>query len=266
MFKLLFIFMSLFILIGCGDDEVVIDETLPVTVHFAAEASVGDDGWQSFVTVTINSDGVVTQIELEGVGTLASASRRSISQGTTYEETFGYDFYEQITSLERSLRGVHSEDLVGAILDAYQNDSVDFNTITFAHLAELALASPPVERGQYMDGFYGSSSEINEDGYQYFVNLFVVHGDIIAVHWNAFNALDGAFKYTPSSTTVDTEILEWRNQAIIIEEALIQFQNPMSFSFDVDGFTNDLPGVYIEIESVVSLFTEALAAGPANPE
>ena len=271
MFKLLFILMSLFIFIGCGDDEIVIDETLPVTVHFAAETGVGDDGWQSFVTVTVNSDDVVTHIALGGVGTLASASRRSISQGTEYEETFGYDFYEQVTSLEYALRGVHRDALVDAILAAYEDERVNFNTLTFAYLAELALASPPVTPGPYIDGFYGSSSEINEAGYQYFVNLFVVHGNILAVHWNAFNVLDGIFKYNPSFTTVDTEMpeghnQEWRAQAIIIEEALAEFQDPTRFSFDVDGFTNDLPGVYIEIESVVSLFTEALAAGPISPE
>ena len=266
MFKFLLVLASLFILVGCRDDEVVTDETLPPTVYFAADASLGDDGWQHFVTVIVNADNVVTDIAFDSIGMPATPSRRLISQGTTYVETFGYSFYEQAMMLEQALRGVLRDELVEGILTAYQEGMIDFNPVAFAHLAEIALASPPVARGPYLDGIYSSYGEVNEAGYQYFVNLFIIHGNILAAHWNAINLEDGTFKYTPSSTAADESLLEWRNQAALIEEALIAFQDPMMFSFDVNGFTDEIPGVYIEIESVVALFTAALATGRANPE
>jgi len=267
MFKFILIFMSLFILASCGDDAIVIDETLPVTTHFAIEDSLGDGEWQYFVTITVNSDNIVTDVNLNGVTRLANTSRREVAQLDDYEELFGYNFYQQASSLERSLIGISSDELVDAILDAYNNDIVDFDTTAFASLANLALASAPVERGlHYIDGIYHSINAINDDDFQYFVNLFIINGDIVAAHFNAIND-EGLLKYDQfTDTTVDDEIIAWRYQAQLLEQALIRLQDPMEFTFDDDGLTDDIPGVDIEIESFVSLVIQALSAGPIVTE
>jgi len=255
MLKLILFFSVLPLLVGCNsEEEVIIDESLPVTVHFAIEDSIGDDEWQDFITVTINSENIVTDVVLNSVTPLANNLRRDIAQLAGFEDAFGYNFYEQATSLERSLIGISSNDLADALLDAYDDGTVDFVTKKFADLADRALNTEPVVRGSYIDGAYHSIKTIDEDEddykLQYFVNFFVLNGNIAAVHFNAFYFRD------------DIDVNEWRQQAQILEKALISIQDPKEFTFDDDGFTTDIPGVYIEIKPFVSLVIQALADGP----
>lgn len=266
MFKMMLIFMSLFLITGCRGDDVSIDETLPVMVYFATEVGLGGDEWQSFIIITVNSDNVVTDVELNGVTQLANNSRREVAQLDDYEDLFGYNFYELASSLERSLIGLFRNELADAIRDAFDHEIVDFDTTTFADLASIALASAPVERGGYIDGFYRGIDPQDEEGFQYFVNLFVMNGKIVAVHFNALNN-EGHFIYDPFvATTVDSEIIEWRHQAELLEQALIELQDPMALTFDEDGLPTDIPHVYIEIDSFVALVTQALAKGPLTLE
>ena len=263
MFKLMLIFTSLFILTGCENDEVVIDETLPVTTYFAIADRLDDNEWQDFITITVNSEDVITHVELNGVSQLANRSRREVAQLDDYEDVFGYNFYEQASSLEHSLIGTSRDDLADTIRDAYANERVDFDTTTFANLTLRALSSGalPLESGPYLDGTYRGIDVVNEEGFAYFVNLFVINGDIVAAHFNAIS--DDGLKYDQfADTTVDDEVVAWRHQARLLEQALIRSQDPMAFTFCEAGFTADIPGVDMEIESFVSLVTQALAAGP----
>lgn len=266
MFKFMLIFMFLFIIIGCENNEIMTDEALATTIHFAIDDSFNDDNWKDFITITVNSNNLIVDVELNSVIQLANASRREIAQLNNYEEAFGYNFYEQATKIENSFVGIPSDELAHAILDAYHNDIVDFDTTTFARLANLALASEPVERGMYIDGTYRSIGNVDEDGFQKFVNLFVINGNIIAVHFNGINS-EGFLKYDQFiATTIDHEIIEWRNQAQILEQTLVELQDPMAFTFNEDGLTTEIPYLNVEIESFVSLVTNALAAGPVTLE
>lgn len=266
MFKLLSIIFLLLTITGCGNDNIVIDKTLPTTTHFAISDHVDDNNWQDFITVEINSEDVVTNVEMNSIAQIALATRRDIAQLDDYEEAFGYDFNEQILQLENSLIGLSRNELVDAIENGPFSTIVNFNTMNFAHLAEQALNSEPVEIGSYIDGWYQSISDVNEGGFRYFLNLFIQHGDIIAVHWNAINE-EGVLKFDPLNiTAVDDQAIEWRNQAYFVEQSLIARQDPTLFSFDEDGLSTDIPNVNIEVESFVSLATQALAAGPLAPE
>jgi len=262
MFKLIVIILTLLIVVGCGNDAIVIDEDLPTTTHFAISDDVGDHNWQDFITVEVNSDQIITNVEMNSIAQTAMAARRDFAQLDEYEEAFGYDFYEQANTLERSLVGLSSHELADTIRVAYPNDLVDFDTTIFANLAEQALNADPVEIGDYIDGWYQSLSDFNEDGFQYFVNLFVQHGTIIAVHWNAINE-EGILKYDPTgATAVNDEMRQWHSQAQLVEESLIARQDPMLFAFDENGRSTDIPNVTIEVEPFISLATQALAAGP----
>lgn len=270
------IIMSLFLVVGCDrasesmeESEEYVNIDLPVTVHFAIEDSLGDDEWQDFIMITINSDNIVTDVELNSITPLANNLRRYIAQLEGFEEAFGYNFYEQATTLERTLIGYSGEELVTALREAYDNELVDFDSTTFANLADIALRSEPVERGSYIDGAYHSTKTADEDEtedeeeLQYFVNLFIINGKIVAVHYNAFNN-EGLLKYDQlAGSTTDIDVTEWRYQAQLLEQALIDSQDPEDFGFDEEGFTTDIPGVYIEIETFVSLVVQALTAGPA---
>ena len=252
MLKLL-IFMGLFLFVGCGTEEIVDDEPLEVTVHFAIEDGLGSDEWQDFITITIDTEYTVTAIEMNSVTPLANNLRRDIAQIESFEDAFGYNFYEQASNLEESLIGIASNELAQAIQNAY----VDFDTAEFANLTQRALAYGPVERGQYLDGAYHSiqSADEREDDLQYFVNFYIINGYIVAVHFNALDH-EGRLKVDVNDTGV------WRHQAQLLEQALISIQDPMEFSFDDAGYTTNIPGVDFEIESFVSLVIQALAVGP----
>ena len=266
MFKFMLIFIFLFIVIGCQNNEIIIDEDLPTAIHFAIDYNLSDDGWKDFITITVNSDNLITDVKLDGATQLANTSRREAAQLDNYEDAFGYNFYAQASSLEHSFIGISSDKLADAILDANHNDFVDFDTTTFANLAILALSSKPVERGMYIDGIYRSIGNIDEYGFQSFINLFIVNGNIIAAHFNGINS-EGFLKYNQFiATTIDAEILAWRNQIQILERALIELQDPMAFTFDENGLSTEIPYLYIEIEPFVSLATTALAAGPVTSE
>jgi len=264
MFKFMLAFLALFLFAGCANDEVevAIDETLPVTVYFAIEDQFCANEWLSFITITINSDDIVTDVTLDGVTRFANHSRREFAQLDGFENILEYNFYEQATSLEATLVGIFRSELVDTIQDAYENGIVDFDTTTFANLASRALtgSSTLLERGPYIDGSYRSISHINEDGLQYFVNLFIINGNIVAIHFNAI--IGDELKYNPfNDTTVSEEIIAWRSQIQLLEQALLSLQDPTAFTFCEDGFTTDIPGIEIEIESFTSLVIQALTTG-----
>jgi len=266
MVKLILIFISLFLIVGCNSEEYVPIDSLEVTDHFAIEDSLSGDEWQDFIAVTVNSENIITAIELNSVSKLANNLRRDIAQLEGFEEAFGYNFYDQASSLEQSLIGTPSDELVDALRNAYADEIVDFDTTTFANLADLALSSESVQQGPYIDGAYHSIEAIDEDELQYFVNLYILNGYIVAVHFNASN-LDGRLKYDQLISMIpDIDIIEWRHQAQILEQALIRFQDPMEFAFDDYGYATNIPGVDINIEPFVSLAIQALANGPVIDE
>jgi len=274
MLKIILI-MSLFLVVGCDRLRDSVDEAeeytnidLPVTIHFAIEDSLDAGEWQDFITITINSENIVTDVELNSVSPMANNLRRDIAQLEGFEEAFGYNFYDQATTLEHSLIGSSTEELITGLQNADTDELIFFDTTTFANLADIALRSAPVERGPYIDGAYHSIKTTDENEVegvnelQYFVNLFIINGDIVAVHFNALNH-EGLLKYDQHiGAAPDFYTTEWRYQAQLLEQALIDSQDPEDFTFDEDGFTTDIPGVYIEIEPFISLVVKALTDGP----
>lgn len=261
MFKLLSIIFLLLSITGCENDNIVIDETLQATTHFAMSENV-DDNWQDFITVEINADDIITHVEMNSIAQTTMATRRDLAHLDDYKEAFGYDFYEQILTLEQSLIGLSRDELPDAIKNASFSDIANFNTMNYADLAAQAINSEPIVIGDYIDGWYHSMLDVNDEGFRYFVNLFIQHGHILAVHWNALNE-EGVLKYDPLNTTaVDNQAIEWRNQAHFVEQSLVARQDPTLFSLDQDGLPTDIPNVNIEVESFVFLATQALAAGP----
>lgn len=269
MFKTLMIFAAIFLLVGCIENEVgqsdvadvVIDHSLPVVVYFALEENSDDQRWQNFIAISVNSDDVVTEVSLNSIAPFANNSRRNVAQLEGFEDIFKYDFHGQASLLEQSLVGTTRAYLADALLLAYVDEKVDFDTADFANLATTALATTPMDRGPYADGVYMS---INQDGeaFDYFVYLFVVHGHIKAVHFNGFDS-DNSLKYDAfSNAPIEEEITNWREQAELFEEALLLVQDPLVFTFCTDGYTADIDDFNLEAIPFINLVVEALARGP----
>ncbi|MCL1990682.1 MAG: hypothetical protein FWG67_07320 [Defluviitaleaceae bacterium] len=265
MFKVMFILVAAGLLVGCAneiEEHVTTDDSSPAIVYFAIEEDdLEDDRWQNFIKIAVDDD-IITYVSLNSISILANTSRRDAAQLTFFETILDYNFYEQADLLESTLVGLSYTELAQALRDAYDNQSVDFDTRGFADLATRALASDPLERGPFLDGFYMSINDAIDESLTYFVHLFVVHGHIKAVHFNAFD-VDNALKYDVfTGETVGEHIVEWRRQAELFEEALLNSQDPMAFTFDEQGLSTDIPGFYLWIEPFITLATEALAQGP----
>ena len=266
MSKLIILITTLFILSGCSNNSninsVDIDHTLPTRSYFAISEFTDEHGWQSFVMITINEDDVVTDISLDGLSWTANITRSDMAQFSAYEEHFGYNFYDQTNVLSNRLIGSSRLELVDLIYHANTEDWVDFESTIFAELAEVALESTPVSRGLYLDGAYRAFGDFDEDGYQQFVSLFIINGDIVAAHFNAVNN-SGTLKFNHvAGEIVSTYAIGIREQLEYFEQILIEVQDPMTITFDVDGFALDFPQLHIPVEPLVGLVIQALGAGP----
>ena len=261
MLKGILIVLMTAILTGCRNDNVV-DDTLPTWTYFAIEDSPGADGWQHLISITVHSGDIVVLAELDSLlpATTSPHSRREMAQFDEYDAIFGYNFYEEVEFFERRLVGNHLSEVENLVRGAVDANHVSFETERFADLIAIALATPPIVSGDLIDGFYRSFSA--DSGYRYFVQLYVHHGRIVSVHFNAIDA-DGDLRYEyVNFDTVDVDALDWPAQANIFARSLIASQNPAYFTFDANGYTDEIPHVNIPIEPLVSLVTNALAAGP----
>ena len=266
MLKLVLVIFASLIVTGCEGNDTVIDETLPTTIHFAIDDEIDEHGWQNFITIESNTDDIITFVEINSIRHPNVATRRDLAQFGDYEDAFGYNFYEQAKEIEQSLVGLSRDELADAIRIANHDNIVDFDTTSFANLASLALQHGAIDVGNYIDGWYQSVSDIDEEGLRYYVNLYVLHGSIIAVHWNAVNE-EGVLMYDPQTgAAISYEALQWSFQAQLVEQELIQRQDPALFAFDEDGLSTDITNIDIKVESFISLATEALAAGPLTRE
>lgn len=264
MFKVTLVMMLLLFLAGCttntGDetDDVTVD--LPVSVYFAIEDTFDADGWLHYIKIAIYEDGVVADVVLNGVNRLANSTRADVAQLAGFEDIFAYNFYEQVTLLEESIIGVDKNDVMN-VISSFDGLEKEFDATVFAQLIAVALSAGDEAPGPYIDGPHQAFQVVDADGWAYFVNVFILNGHVVAVHYNAIYE-DGTLKYNifdPDTSVIDDD---WRRQAQLLEDEFIRLQDPMLFSFCENGFTTDLPGVEIEIESFVNLVTTALAEGP----
>lgn len=264
MVKIILLISSL-LLIACRNPEQTPElpaYTGPVREYFAVLDQVADDGWQSFINIFVSEDDLVSRIHFDGVTPLASSTRRNVSQTTAYFEHFGYHFYEQTDFLSQQLIGVHITELVSLIASAKVDYLIDFDPTVFADLARLALSAGPVVRGPYLDGAYQAFAEVDDDGYHYFVNMYILMGNIVAVHFNAVNN-EGVLKYD-QILDVDGGLfaIGMQEQFEYFAQVLIATQNPMAITFDEDGFATAISALHIPVEPLINLVTLALAAGP----
>jgi len=265
MFKLLTILSMSLLLVACRAEPEPIDDGIRYT-YFAMEQHDPHGDWQNFILIEVDSQENITAIQLDGVNAILSSTRRDLSHLELHEDdTEDYAFSEHIADFEESLIGQPVAELTALIQDG---DTDGFMPSAWTMLAITALSSDPVERGPYLNGLYQSTADEPVDGFYHFVNFIVVHGHIVAVQWNAITE-DGFLKYdyvTMTGVGAGSEVRAWRDQAILLEDALLDIQDPLLLTFDENGYATDLEDVEIEIETFVSLVIRGLAYGPITIE
>ena len=260
--------MVMIILVACsgGEEEVSdVKPTLEDGVYFAISEGLSKDGWYDYVSFEVDA-GIVVSIDFNGVNEFATVTRKSSAEAGLHENNGGR-FDEQIVKIENAFVDQWYETFLDAVdTDFNIDEAQELDMEKFAALTRVALEVGPTGRGDYIDGFYNAGAVASDElfeGFTDFVNLFVKHGRIAAVHWNGV-ASDGTFRYDPLAPggVTDSVNENLRKQAFRVERFLLNIQDPMQITFNENGITVDIFGVDIEVATFVSLVLQALADGP----
>ncbi len=137
----------------------------------------------------------------------------------------------------------------------------------FYHVSPpLTLAPTAV---QNREGVYRATAAEEEFGFVDSVELTVVNGEITAVNWDAVNAqgeskktLSKEGKYVMSDTG-----LSWHEQAAVMEQALLETQDPSALVYDTEtGKTDAYSGATVRVATFVKLAMEAFSHVSTQPD
>lgn len=142
----------------------------------------------------------------------------------------------------------------------------NFNVAPFFDLAKKALASDPVAKGAYKDGWYFSlAAGTDEYHTRNSALITIVNGTIVDVLWNGV-LVGFASNINPSKMITSmnnqypmTGSSRWDQQANIAVQALIQAQNPANIKVNSDGHTDAISGVSMQVKPFLDAVNDALA-------
>lgn len=231
--------------------------------YFALESGFDEEGWKLAVSFEVN-EGIMENLEFDAVHEFAASTKRSLS----YRPEYGLPWDEQLTMLENFI--ILNQDTDLGILENGRPallHSFSLPAVPFLNLLYTAILEGPQEPGPYLDGIYfAEQGEFNEDtGFNYFINMIVRDGRIIAVHWNALTEA-GTRKYEPllpdTVIELENEPEDWHYQARDLEQFLLEIQDPTEMTFNLENRTDDLFTISIEVNYFIELAVRALGAGP----
>jgi len=282
--KLVTSLAAAFVLGACTANETTLSEPPPYLdelhtaivaplqdgTYFALEEHFDAGGWKRFVEIQVEEHQLIS-ITFDAVNEFAATLKVDASYSGI--EVFMEDglhplrWDQQMSIFEQFILDAQGlEELNGNATSLL--DSITLDLTPYVELFNVAVGAGPVEMGPYLDGRYFMAQEPvmgADDDYQYFINMIVRHGYIIAVHWNAINS-EGVRKYEPilpgSILDTEDEALLWRAQADLMEAHLISTQDPTQMTFDEDELSQELFAVDIPIQAFIELAVSALAAGP----
>lgn len=231
-------------------------------IYFAEDSSYSDEGWKNIVTLNIQN-GLITMIELNSINQNATTDKQTLSQTGEYiietlDET-SLPWHEQIEELENYI--LNYQDFLNIKLtEEEKNNKLPNITIEIQPFLELinnAILAGPIEKGNYQDGHYYSEQENFTNNYKSTINLIVHNGYIIGAHWD-FITKEG----TSINEEQTNQIQTWNEQAQLLENYLIEIQDPTLITFNEENKTEAINGVTVEVNPFIQLAIEALAKGP----
>lgn len=127
--------------------------------------------------------------------------------------------------------------------------------------------------GKLQDGtYYAQEKNFSEkSGWKYAMIIKVYGGKIVDVNWTGAHINAGPDKKTVSKNGDYGMVefggaqAEWHEQAALMEQYLIEKQDPAAIDVKEDGKIDAISGVSIGVNEFKALAISALAAGPAEP-
>jgi major membrane immunogen (membrane-anchored lipoprotein) len=145
------------------------------------------------------------------------------------------------------------------------------NVAPFFNLVKQALASNPVPKGSYKDGWYYALETVTDEYHtRNYILVTVVNGTIVDALWN------GVLQGMPQSINPSKMITSrannypmldaqgrqsrtaWHLQSALVSAELVRVQNPDSIKTKSDNRPDAISGATIEIQHFLSVLKQAL--------
>ena len=232
--------------------------------HYFAEADTySTDGWKNIVNFEV-VNGQIESITFDAVNEQSTTYKRTLSINGEYIsdtiDSSDLKWHEQLQLIESYL--INDQDyhelLTANTIPTIEGITIDLSP--FIELFNTAMTEGPIEIGPYQNGQYFAETEDSNNGMKHTINMLIENGYIIAAHWDTVptNNLKAA------NQVLDEEAYSkhWNQQANLLEQHLIEIQDPMQMTFNEQNKTTDVNGVTIEVHQFIELAIKALASGP----
>ena len=270
--KLIALTLALFAFAGMAFAQVDLGKVKD-GVYFAQDDKYSSSGWKEQVVVEVKGGKIVNAI-WNGVSNIAGAADKASyaaagKYGMGKASKIKAEWDVQAKAAAAYL--VKTQDVNFAKFDKDgKTDAISGATLTvsgFFGLAKKALASAPVAKGAYKDGwYYAEQKDFDKNsGWKDTALVSVVNGSIVDVVWNGIykdnskkskivEAVQGRYGMAKAAKKG-----EWNVQANAVEEAIVKAGDPSKIAVKADGTSDAVSGASIHL-TVVSLAIEALKA------
>lgn len=265
--KLIVVALALFVLAGSAFAQVDLAK-IKDGVYFAQGDDYSKSGWKEQVAVEV-SKGKIVRVEWNGVSNIAGAADKKAfaaagKYGMVKASKIKAEWDAQAKAAEAYLVKTQDINLLKFSADG-KTDAISGATFTvseFFTLAKAALASTPVAKGAYKDGwYYKETGAFDKSGWKETVLITVVNGTLVDVVWNSIpkdaakkskilESISGGYKMNAKNG-------EWYVQAKRVEAAIVKAGDPSKIAMKADGKTDAISGVSITANAV-GLAIEAL--------
>ncbi|HAX72596.1 MAG TPA: FMN-binding domain-containing protein [Firmicutes bacterium] len=258
--------------------ETVNNVLLEDGLYFAKSESFStEDGWMNTVTLEIKDGNLVT-VDLNAIHESGQMLKKQASLNGDYKmlELGGAqsEWHEQIQLFESYLLAFQSVEQL-SLTDEGTTDAVtgvSINVADYVSLFKTAVDDGPIERGPYQDGHYYAEAQEYDQGYKYYINMIVLNGNILTINWDGINqegtstkkedSINGTFSLANDGNTQS----EWYVQAQLMENYLLEKQDPFLITYNENDTTDTVSNVSIKVSDFVELTIQALASGPTIAE
>jgi major membrane immunogen (membrane-anchored lipoprotein) len=267
--KLLMLSLALFVATGFAFAQVDLAKVKD-GVYFAEMANFAPQGWKDQVILEV-AKGKIVKAVWNGVSNISGAADKdSYAAAGKYGMIKASKIKSEWNTEAKTVADwlVKTQDINFTKIDASgHTDAISGATFTvseFFQLAKEALASAPVPKGQYKDGWwYFENPTFDKSGWKETMLVTVVNGSIVDALWNAIpkeaskksklvESQEGRYKMGAKQG-------EWYVQSARLDAAIVKAGDPSKIVLKSDGKTDAVSGVTISANAV-TLAIEALKA------
>ena len=268
--KLIAVALALFVVTGLAFSQVDLSK-IKDGVYFAQSAKYSTTGWKEQVVLTL-SGGKIVSADWNGVSNIAGATDKlsyaaSGKYGMVKASKIKAEWDVQAKTTAAYL--VKTQDInVSKFGQDGKTDAITGATMTvseFFSLARTALASAPIAKGNYKNGYYfAQQAEFDKStGWKDSVLVTIVNGSIVDVVWN------GTYKDATKKSKIIEAVTgrygmakaakkgEWNVQANAVEAAIVKAGDPSKIIVKADETSDAISGASLHVLAV-GLAIEAL--------